>query len=420
MQHATPTSPSTIIDSKGKIVYTEKSRPNEQTMIQYVDNVLKDVLLAILTADESAEAHNKSAGIDLGAVVRHRLGQKDRSDVVAIKEIELPYIPENMSGWNSDATVTGTNSPQSIGASEPPICLKTRRNRDWNFDAQSTMKYLAALRRITTVGTTFEGKYALITGAGPGSIGSYVLQGLLQGGAHVIITTSRASPKAFHKFQDIYVKYGGRGSQLRVVPFNQGSKQDVEALVDYIYADDGLGWDLDFIIPFAAVPERGNDITDIDPKSEFAHRLMLTNLLRILGSVMKHKKTRGYDTNPAEVLLPLSPNHGTFGKDGIYSESKLALETTFNKGESESWGDYLSICGAVIGWTRGTGLMNVNNQIAEAIEKEGVRTFSAVEMGFHILGLLHPKIRRICAETPLLADLDGGLSALPTLADRII
>ena len=35
---------------------------------------------------------------------------------------------------------------------------------------------------------------------------------------------------------------GSRGSALTVVPFNQGSKQDVEAPIDYIYAT--LGMDL--------------------------------------------------------------------------------------------------------------------------------------------------------------------------------
>ena len=35
---------------------------------------------------------------------------------------------------------------------------------------------------------------------------------------------------------------------LTVVSFNQGSKQDVEVLIDYIYAT--LSLDLDYILPF--------------------------------------------------------------------------------------------------------------------------------------------------------------------------
>ncbi|WAR54285.1 hypothetical protein PtB15_3B799 [Puccinia triticina] len=38
--------------------------------------------------------------------------------------------------------------------------------------------------------------------------------------------------------QAIYQEVGSRGSRLTVLPFNQGSKQDVEALVDYIYSTD--------------------------------------------------------------------------------------------------------------------------------------------------------------------------------------
>jgi len=216
----------------------------------------------------------------------------------------------------------------------------------------------------------------------------------------------------------MYARFGGRGSQLVVVPFNQGSKQDVEALIDYIYdTKKGLGWDLDFIIPFAAIPENGREIDSIDSKSELAHRIMLTNLVRLLGAVKAKKFENGFNTRPAQVMLPLSPNHGTFGNDGLYSESKLALETLFNRWYSESWGDYLTICGAVIGWTRGTGLMSGNNVVADGVEKYGVRTFSQQEMAFNLLGLMSPAIVDLCQNEPVFADLNGGLQFLPDLKE---
>lgn len=137
---------------------------------------------------------------------------------------------------------------------------------------------------------------------------------------------------------------------MTVVPFNQGSKQDVEALVDYIYSKDkGLGMDLDYILPFAALPENGREIDGLDDRSELAHRIMLTNLLRLLGAVKSKKAALKLTTRPTEVVLPLSPNHGLFGNDGLYSESKISLETLFNRWSSESWGEYLCIAGAVIG-----------------------------------------------------------------------
>lgn len=61
-----------------------------------------------------------------------------------------------------------------------------------------------------------------MTGAGAGSIGAEVLQGLLSGGARVVVTTSRFSREVTEYYQAMYTKFGSRGSQLIVVPFNQG------------------------------------------------------------------------------------------------------------------------------------------------------------------------------------------------------
>lgn len=61
-----------------------------------------------------------------------------------------------------------------------------------------------------------------MTGAGAGSIGAEVLQGLITGGAKVVVTTSRFSKEVTEYYQSMYARYGGKGSQLVVVPFNQG------------------------------------------------------------------------------------------------------------------------------------------------------------------------------------------------------
>ena len=101
-----------------------------------------------------------------------------------------------------------------------------------------------------------------------------------------------------------------------VVPFNQASQQDVQALVDYIYEKEKE--DLDFIVPFAALSENGRDLGGLDSHSELAHRIMLTNLLRLVGAVKNKKEAKKIVTHPVHVLLPLSPNHGIFGSDGLY------------------------------------------------------------------------------------------------------
>ncbi|KAJ2600394.1 beta subunit of fatty acid synthetase [Coemansia sp. RSA 1722] len=97
---------------------------------------------------------------------------------------------------------------------------------------------------------------------------------------------------------------------------------------------------------------------------------------------------------------------------GLYGECKIGLETTFNRWKSESWEDYLSIAGAVIGWTRRTGLMSASNLIAQHMEELGTRTFSTREMAFTMLGLLHPKICRVARKEPIWVDLRGAIQRL--------
>jgi len=236
----------------------------------------------------------------------------------------------------------------ALSADKTPLLhLKRRTGTAWEYSSNLTSVYLDILTEIATSGTTFEGKNALLTGVGKGSIGVEVLKGLLSGGAHVVITTSRFNRASVEFYQDIFQKYGSRGSALKVLPFNQASKQDVEAVVEYIY--ETLGLDLDYILPFAAVPENGREIDGLDDRSELAHRMMLTNVLRLLGAVKQKKASRQIVTRPTQVILPLSPNHGIFGNDGLYSESKISLETLFNRWASESWGEYLCLAGAVIG-----------------------------------------------------------------------
>jgi fatty acid synthase subunit alpha len=200
---------------------------------------------------------------------------------------------------------------------------------------------LDILNEIATSGTTFKDKNALLTGVGKGSIGVEIVKGLLSGGAHVVITTSRYSHKTVEYYQGIFQMHGSRGSTLTVVPFNQGSKQDVDAPVDYIYST--LNLDLDYVLPFAAIPKNGCKINGLDNKLELTHRVMLVDLLRLLGAVKQKKASHNFVTCPTQVVLPLSPNHG------LYSESKISLETLFTQWSSESWGKYLGLAGAVIG-----------------------------------------------------------------------
>ncbi|KAF7560198.1 hypothetical protein G7046_g3948 [Stylonectria norvegica] len=294
--------------------------------------------------------------------------------------------------------------------------IKRKEKHGWAVDDELTQEYWDALDIGITQGITFRGKCFLITGASKGSIGLEILKGALNGGAKVVVTTRNYSTATARFYQKLYVECGAKGSRMVLVPYNQGSRRDVESLISHIYdASTGLGWDLDYVIPFAAISESGRDISNIDSLSELAHRVMLTNAIRILGAVKRQKSDRGVIARPALVILPLSPNHGVFGNDGLYSESKLALETLMNKWRSEGWGDYISICGASIGWTRGTGLMSANDIVAEGMEKLGVRTFSRDEMASNILGLMSPTMTSACQVKPMMCDLMGGMDELEDL-----
>lgn len=408
-----PTGPQTTVDARGNLDYKEIPRPAVRKLEHYVKEMADGGKI-------SEYSNRTKVQNDLAKIYKVI---KAQSEISGDSKLEIETLYQSV--ISSLAMAEGQIMPkdgevmQTTGGDVetiPFLHLKKKTEHGWEYSKKLSNLYIDGLEVGARDGITFKGKNALMTGAGAGSIGAEVLQGLISGGAKVVVTTSRFSREVTEYYQAMYARYGSSGSQLIVVPFNQGSKQDVEALVDYIYdPKDGLGWDLDFVIPFAAIPENGREIDSIDSKSELAHRIMLTNLLRLLGAVKKQKAERGYETRPAQVVLPLSPNHGTFGNDGLYSESKLALETLFNRWHSENWGNFLTICGAVIGWTRGTGLMGGNNITAAGVEAHGVRTFSQTEMAFNLLGLLTPSVVDLCQTEPVFADLNGGLQFIPNL-----
>ena len=134
--------------------------------------------------------------------------------------------------------VTGVTVVTSLSSDKIPLLhLKRKVSNTWEYSSNLTGVYLNILHEIATSGTTFKG--------------------LLSSGAHVVIMTSSCSrSKTVEYYQSIFQSFGSCVSALIVVPFNQASKQDVEALVDYIYSN--LGMDLDYILPFVGIiPENG-------------------------------------------------------------------------------------------------------------------------------------------------------------------
>ncbi|PVI02098.1 thiolase-like protein [Periconia macrospinosa] len=291
------------------------------------------------------------------------------------------------------------------------VSLRSNKGSSWSLDAKLTSTLFSTMARCLETGLSFAGQTVLLTGAGPGSIAMAVARLLLKGGAKVIVTTRQTPAEAAAVYQQLYHECGSAGSELRVVQANLSSAQDCQHLIDYIH--NTMGCELDAVIPFAAAVEPNAEIEQIGAINELAHRMMLVNIYRLLGRLIQSQKERGVDCHPTQVIVPLSPNRGTFGGDGLYSESKLGLEALLYRAESESWGgDYISVCGAIIGWTRSTRLMRTNDIVAESVESHGVLTFSAEEMAFNVVAMMDPIMVELCETQPVLADFGGALECL--------
>ncbi|KAH7330271.1 fatty acid synthase subunit alpha reductase [Rhexocercosporidium sp. MPI-PUGE-AT-0058] len=344
---------------------------------------------------------------------------KSRGDAPAsVRWSDASWAPQTVVDSNGKISYHQIPRPpaaNSLDKSNSYLQLGRKQSDEWQYREELSVVLRQVLVVSKNSGLSLSERNVLVTGAGPGSIGSELTAQLLSAGATVVLTSSSYSPTITRYFQELYAARGGKSSKLILLPFNQASVCDLEALTKYIYAEDGLNMDLDFVVPFAAISENGRSIADIDSKSELAHRLMLTNTIRLLGQIKQHKQDRGILTRPAQVIVPLSPNHGNLGNDGLYVESKLGLESLLEKFHSEDWSQYLLICGVIIGWTRGTKLTSDIDQVAQGMEELGIRTFSQDEMAYNILALLSPPVTQLCLEEPLVADFSGGMGRFPDL-----
>lgn len=279
----------------------------------------------------------------------------------------------------------------------------------------------SSMQQIHQNGLTLSGRNVLLTGAGKNSIGEHLVVSLLAAGARLIVTTSSPSTRTAVRWKQMYQNHAAGSASLLVVPFNAASRSDVDKLVSWIYDANGLGVDLDYVVPFAAISEEGKKMDSIDDVSEVAHRAMLTNIVRLVGQVCLHKKRSGFSTRPGRIILPFSPNHGLFGSDGLYSESKRGLEVLLQKSRSEGWSRWVQVIGAEIGWTRGTGLMDQMNILAEGFEgmHPRARTFSPGEMAFNLMALLHDDLERFSSTTSMIADFSCGLKQVPNVGRRL-
>ncbi len=280
---------------------------------------------------------------------------------------------------------------------------------------------------------SFAGEVALVTGASPGSIAVAAVRTLLQGGATVVVATSTLTLDRRRWYRDLFREAAGPGAELHLVPANLASFADIDALVAWL-ADPEVPQrgrrDLTppsllptIVLPFAALPTVGT-AAEAGAASEVALRVQLLGVQRMVAAIGARVGERR-PARPATVVLPLSPNHGTFGGDGPYGETKAGLEVLATRARSEagSWGAHVRVVPARIGWVRGTRLMGHNDAVAALVEERlGVRTWCAAEMGWllaHLAG--HVAARPAATDgADLAVDLGGGLDRVPDLRAALV
>ncbi len=258
-----------------------------------------------------------------------------------------------------------------------------------------------------------------------------IVNQLLQGGATVIVSCSRLTDARRQHYKSLYRAHAGRGATLHLVPLNQGNLNDVAQFVEWIYtaefevkgADRLLikrPWTPTLFFPFGAMPAEG-DPTTIDQHIIDSLQVNLIGVESLVGQLALNHKQAGIKT-PICTVLPLSPNHGQMGRDGLYAEAKIGLEALMQRraAEFDRWGREVMLVGARIGWVRGTGLMAALDKVYEKVEQDlGIKTFSTVEMAGLILGQLPSGQRESTDAAPLVHDFTGGFSEAEGLRDTI-
>ncbi|HSS24879.1 MAG TPA: beta-ketoacyl synthase N-terminal-like domain-containing protein, partial [Mycobacterium sp.] len=161
--------------------------------------------------------------------------------------------------------------------------------------------------------------------------------------------------------------------------------------------------------PFAA-PRVVGDLSEAGSRSEMEMKVLLWAVQRLIGGLSKIGAERDIASR-LHVVLPGSPNRGMFGGDGAYGEAKSALDALVSRWHAESsWASRVSLAHALIGWTRGTGLMGHNDAIVSAVEEAGVTTYSTDKMAAMLLNLCDVESKVAAASAPIKADLTGGLA----------
>ncbi|WIK64412.1 type I polyketide synthase [Gleimia hominis] len=269
----------------------------------------------------------------------------------------------------------------------------------------------------------FKNEVAVVTGAAPNSIAAQIVAVLLSGGATVVMTASRVSEARLAFAKKLYREHAAIGAKLWLVPANLASFADVDALVEWIGTEqtETVGATTNLIkpallpslfFPFAAPPVRGT--MGSEPQEAARQmRLLVWSVERAISQLAALGSSTATD-HRVHVVLPGSPNRGTFGGDGAYGEAKASFDAIVNKWSAESgWPQRVTIAHPRIGWVMGTSLMGGNDALVPAARAAGVHVFTPQEIADELMELVTPQAREKAKEKPLDRDLTGGLATVP-------
>ena len=226
-----PHAPQTTIDEKGNVKYEEVPRPAVRKLESYVKEMASGSKITEFGSKRQVQG-------DLQRIYRiikqqHKMSKSSKlqikslySEVYRTLAINDQLFKEEKAKKQRQGSIVGGNGPAFVKARKetiPFLHLKKKEESGWEYDQRLTGLYLECLEQAAKDGVTFENKNVLITGAGAGSIGAEILQGLISGGARVLVTTSRYSREVTEYYQSLYTRHGSKGSCLIVVPFNQGN-----------------------------------------------------------------------------------------------------------------------------------------------------------------------------------------------------
>lgn len=276
-----------------------------------------------------------------------------------------------------------------------------------------------ARQALTFAPGRFASQVALVTGAAPDSIAAQVVAGLLKEGATVVMTASRLDQKRLHFAKDLYHRFGSVQAKLWVVPANLGSLRDVDQLIGWIGSEQtkaaGAKTELvkpallpDLFFPFAA--PKVYSLAGQDPfAAQSQARILLWGVERAIWQLSQLGVETAID-HRLHVVLPGSPNRGTFGNDGAYGEAKAAFDVLVNKWKHEpQWAGRVTLAHPLIGWVKGTSLMGGNDRLVPLVEQQGITVYRPEEIAARLLDLASGTARQKAVSAPLTADLSGGL-----------